>query len=163
MEKVEYVCETSSWPETFRMELALCHLDFQRLVTNGKCLGPITVSDHSMGTLLDNIFCFVIGNKNGKFAYMEASQRKQGDNVRLLSPRIQGENCLSLMYHMYGGSMGSLIIYLNTSSNETVEWIKSGNHPDQWFEAAVFFNTSVEYQVIFFSIPFQWNEKLKCH
>ena len=87
---------------------------------------------------------------------MEASQRKQGDNVRLLSPKIQGENCLSLMYHMYGGSMGSLIIYLNTSSNETVEWIKSGNHPDQWFEAAVFFNTSVEYQVIFFSMPFQW-------
>ena len=79
---------------------------------------------------------------------MEASQRKQGDNVRLLSPKIQGENCLSLMYHMYGGSMGSLIIYLNTSSNETVEWIKSGNHPDQWFEAVVFFNTSVEYQVI---------------
>ena len=93
---------------------------------------------------------YVLGNKNGKFAYMEASQRKQGDNVRLLSPKIQGENCLSLMYHMYGGSLGSLIIYLNTSSNETVEWIKSGNHPDQWFEAAVFFNTSVEYQVIFF-------------
>ncbi|XP_074619878.1 uncharacterized protein LOC141878749 isoform X1 [Acropora palmata] len=88
------------------------------------------------------------GNKNGKFAYMEASQRKQGDNVRLLSPKIQGENCLSLMYHMYGGSLGSLIIYLNTSSNETVEWIKSGNHPDQWFEAAVFFNTSVEYQIV---------------
>ena len=96
---------------------------------------------------------------------MEASQRKQGDNVRLMSPKIQSENCLSLMYHMYGGSMGSLIIYLNTSSNETVEWIKSGNHPDQWFEAAVFFNTSVEYQVIFFSIPFQCiDEKLKkCH
>ncbi|XP_067042179.1 uncharacterized protein [Acropora muricata] len=79
---------------------------------------------------------------------MEASQRKHGDNVRLLSPKIQGENCLSLMYHMYGGSMGSLIIYLNTSSNETVEWIKSGNHPDQWFEAVVFFNTSVEYQIV---------------
>ncbi|XP_074619397.1 uncharacterized protein LOC141878381 [Acropora palmata] len=88
------------------------------------------------------------GNKNGKFAYMKASQRKQGDNVRLLSPKIQGENCLSLIYHMYGGSLGSLIIYLNTSSNETVEWIKSGNHPDQWFEAAVFFNTSVEYQIV---------------
>ena len=87
---------------------------------------------------------------------MEASQRKQGDKVRLLSPKIQGENCLSIMYHMYGGSMGSLIFYLNTSNNETVEWIKSGNHPDQWFEAAVFFNTSVEYQVIFFSVPFQW-------
>ncbi|XP_074619887.1 neuropilin-1-like isoform X3 [Acropora palmata] len=88
------------------------------------------------------------GNKNGKFAYMKASQHKQGDNVRLLSPKIQGENCLSLMYHMYGGSMGSLIIYQNTSSNETVEWIKSGNHPAQWFEAAVFFNTSAEYQIV---------------
>ena len=84
---------------------------------------------------------------------MKASQRKKGDNVRLLSPKIQGENCLSLMYHMYGGSMGSLIFYLNTSSNETVEWIKSGNHPDQWFEAVVFFNASVEYQVSFLFKP----------
>ena len=134
------------------MELALCHLDFQFLVRNSKCSGLSKASDHSMGTPLDSVFCFVVGNKNGKFAYMKASQRKQGDNVRLLSPKIQGENCLSLMYHMYGGSMGSLIFYLNTSSNETVEWIKSGNHPDQWFEAAVFFNASVEYQVTFFSI-----------
>ena len=84
---------------------------------------------------------------------MKASQRKQGDNVRLLSPKIQGENCLSLMYHLYGGSMGSLIFHLNTSSNETVEWIKSGNHPDQWFEAVVFFNASVKYQVSFVFNP----------
>ena len=89
---------------------------------------------------------------------MEASQRKQGDNVRLLSPKMKGENCLSLMYHMYGGSMGSLIFYLNTSSNETVKWIKSGNHPDQWFEAAVFFNTSVEYQVSFLFNPIAVNK-----
>lgn len=43
--------------------------------------------------------------------------------------------------------MGSLIVYMTTNSSETVEWIKSGNHPDQWFEAAVFLNSSVEYQV----------------
>lgn len=54
---------------------------------------------------------------------------------------------MSIMYHMYGGFMGSLIVYMTTNSSETVEWIKSGNHPDQWFEAAVFLNSSVEYQV----------------
>ena len=111
--------------------------------------------NQSKSNRVESVFCFVLGNNSGKFAYMEASQSKQRDNVRLLSPKIQGENCLSLMYHMYGGSMGSLIIYLHTGSSETVEWIKSGNHPDQWFQASVFFNTSVEYQVIFFSIPFQ--------
>ena len=89
---------------------------------------------------------------------MEGSQRKQGDNARLLSPKMKGENCLSLMYHMYGGSMGSLIFYLNTSSNETVEWIKSGNHPDQWLEAAVFLNASVEYQVTFLFNPIAVNK-----
>ena len=46
--------------------------------------------------------------------------------------------------------MGSLIIYMKTNSIDTVQWIKSGNHPDHWFEAAVFLNSSVEYQVMFF-------------
>ena len=54
---------------------------------------------------------------------------------------------MSIMYHMYGSSMGSLIIYVKMNGSETVEWIKSGNHPDQWFEAAVFFNSSAEYKV----------------
>ena len=55
---------------------------------------------------------------------------------------------MSIMYHMYGGSMGSLVIYKKTNSNETVEWIKTGNQPNQWLEASVFLNSSTEYQVI---------------
>ena len=81
------------------------------------------------------------------YAYMEASGRKHGDRARLLSPKLQGPKCMSIMYHMYGSSMGSLIIYQKTNNNETVEWIKAGNHPDQWMKAAVFINSSAEYQV----------------
>ena len=96
----------------------------------------------------NNLPYTVLGN--GKYAYLEASApRQHGDNVRLISPKLQGENCMSIMYHMYGSFIGSLIIYMKTNDSETVEWIKSGNHPDQWFEAAVFFNSSVEYQVIY--------------
>ena len=86
---------------------------------------------------------------NGKYAYLEASfPRQRGDNVRLLSPKMQGAKCMSFMYHMYGSSMGSLIIYMKTNSNETVEWIKTGNHPNQWLEAVIFLNSSAPFQVI---------------
>jgi len=57
---------------------------------------------------------------------------------------------MSIMYHMYGSSMGSLIIYMKMNGSESVEWIKSGNHPDKWLEGAVFFNSSAEYEVIRF-------------
>ena len=96
------------------------------------------------------VFCFVLGKSNGKYALMVAYILRRGDTVRLLSPKVQGENCLSFKYHMYGGTMGSLIIYMKTNSIETVQWIKSGNHPDHWFEAVVFLNSSVEYQVTLF-------------
>ena len=86
---------------------------------------------------------------NGKYAYLEASRpRQHGDNVRLLSPITQGPKCMSFMYHMYGSSMGSLVIYMKTNSSETVEWIKTGNHPNQWLEAVIFLNSSAHYQVI---------------
>ena len=44
--------------------------------------------------------------------------------------------------------MGSLIIYMKTNGNETVEWIKTGNHPNQWLEAVIFLNSSAPFQVI---------------
>ena len=53
------------------------------------------------------------------------------------------------MYHMYGSYLGSLVIYMKTNSDETVEWIKTGNHPKQWLEAVIFLNSSALYQVIY--------------
>ena len=44
--------------------------------------------------------------------------------------------------------MGSLVIYMKTNSSETVEWIKSGKHPNRWLEAVIFLNSSALYQVI---------------
>ena len=73
---------------------------------------------------------------NGKYAYLEAS------------PMMQGAKCMSFMYHMYGSSMGSLVIYMKTNRSEKVEWIKSGNHPNRWLEAVMFLNSSAHYQVI---------------
>ena len=92
---------------------------------------------------------FPISPGNGKYAYLEASfLRQHGDNARLSSPIMQGAKCMSFMYHMYGRSMGSLVIYMKTNNSETVEWIKSGKHPNQWLEAVIFLNSSAHYQVI---------------
>ena len=94
----------------------------------------------------------------GKYAYLDASfPRQHGDNVRLLSPMMQGGKCMSFMYHMHGTFMGSLVIYMKTNGTERVEWIKTGNHPNQWFEAVIFLNSSTHYQVILWLI---WIEKV---
>ena len=90
---------------------------------------------------------------HGRYAYVEASGRNHGDRARLISPKMQGPKSLSVRYRMYGSSMGSLIIYLKTNDSEMIQWIKSGNHPDQWLQAAVFVNSSVEYQVTYSSFP----------
>ena len=45
--------------------------------------------------------------------------------------------------------MGSLVIYMKTNGSETVEWIKSGTHPNQWLEAVIFLNSSALYQVFY--------------
>lgn len=125
------LCDTNCW---YQYDLVWSLVRF-----NSRALIRILVS-----TVKENIF--FIGN--GKYAYMEATGRQHGDKARIVSPTMQGPKCLSMMYHMYGTHMGSLIIYMKTNSSETVEWIKTGNHPDQWLEAAVFINSSVDYQVI---------------
>ena len=62
---------------------------------------------------------------------------------------------MSFMYHMYGSSMGSLVIYMKTNSSETVEWIKSGKHSNRWLEAVIFLNSSALYQVIHLTDKFR--------
>ena len=89
--------------------------------------------------------------------------------MRLLSPKVQGKQCLSFMYHMYGGTMGSVVIYMKTKNSETVQWITSGSHPDHWFEAMTFLNSSFEYQVMFKrkscsnSVIQEYNSKRELH
>ncbi|XP_022797445.1 MAM and LDL-receptor class A domain-containing protein 1-like [Stylophora pistillata] len=97
-----------------------------------------------------NTSSLLMGPRSDVSGYgMYATFPRFGYTARLVRPKMQGPKCLTVMYHMYYNLMGSLIIYLKTNHSETVQWIKAGylDHPDQWLRAAIFVNSSVEYQV----------------
>ena len=69
----------------------------------------------------------------------------QGDKAYLVSPQVSGTRCLKFSYHMYGYSMGSLIVYQNTGSQMMELFKKSGDQGNQWNKAEVQINNGNSY------------------
>ena len=82
-----------------------------------------------------------------------------GSNAYLLSPQYQpasrtGGKCMQFWYHMYGGSIGSLNVYLKTGSlyPGTRMWTKSRDQGNQWLIGQVSITTSNGFNVCFHSV-----------
>nr|XP_058973356.1 MAM and LDL-receptor class A domain-containing protein 1-like isoform X1 [Pocillopora verrucosa] len=76
----------------------------------------------------------------GYYVYIETSTpRRKGDRAVLLSPRLKGPYCLRMHYHMLGVNIGSLRVYKNSASGNSVVFSVDGNRGDQWY--------SVEYSL----------------
>lgn len=76
--------------------------------------------DHTMGTA------------EGQFLFMEASYpSRRGEKALLESsvflPTPSYGLCFEFWYHMYGENMGTLNIYVNSSSINTLVWTQSGD------------------------------------
>ena len=66
---------------------------------------------------------------SGYYLYIEASSpRVQGDKATILTPYLNGPQCMNFCYHMYGLDIGSLNIF---TKNQRI-FSKSGNHGNQW-------------------------------
>lgn len=70
----------------------------------------------------------------GYYIYFEASYGSPGDKARLLSPSLlsYGKYCVEFFYHMYGASMGSLRVNVETSSSKHLVWSIHGNQGRKW-------------------------------
>ncbi|CAB3984307.1 MAM and LDL-receptor class A domain-containing 1-like isoform X1 [Paramuricea clavata] len=87
---------------------------------------------------------------NGKYVYIETSSpRVQGDKAYLVSPQVNGNQCLKFSYHMHGASMGSLIVYQNIGNRMVELFNKSGDQGNQWNKAEVQINNGTSYSVVF--------------
>ena len=65
----------------------------------------------------------------GYYLYIEASKpRVNGDKATILTPYLNGRQCMKFSYHMYGRDIGSLNIYAN---NQKV-FSNSGNEGNYW-------------------------------
>ncbi|CAB4005231.1 MAM and LDL-receptor class A domain-containing 1-like, partial [Paramuricea clavata] len=63
------------------------------------------------------------------YLFIETSSPRQfGDNATILTPYLNGPQCMIFSYHMYGSAIG----YLNIYANEQMIFSKSGNQGNQW-------------------------------
>jgi hypothetical protein len=65
----------------------------------------------------------------GFYLFIETSSPRQfGDKATILTPYLNGTQCMKFSYHMYGGGIGVLNIYAN---NQRM-FSKSGNQGNRW-------------------------------
>ena len=65
----------------------------------------------------------------GSYLYIETSSPRQtGDKATILTPYMNGSQCMKFSYHMYGGNIGDLNIYAN---NKKI-FSKSGEQGNRW-------------------------------
>jgi hypothetical protein len=65
----------------------------------------------------------------GSYLYIETSSPRQtGDKATILTPYLNGPQCMKFSYHMYGGNIGDLNIYAN---NKKI-FSKSGEQGNRW-------------------------------
>ena len=80
--------------------------------------------------------------------FINSKTSKRGDRARLLSPFLPSSPlCMTFVYHMFGETMGTIAIYVITSTTEKFTWIKTGNRGNAWFKANVMLNETNEYKV----------------
>ena len=84
----------------------------------------------------------------GYYLYIETSSpRRKGQVARLISPRMQGPQCMTLWYHMYGVNMGHLAIYTNRNGTLRLLWLKGGEQGYYWHKAFINIQETGEYKV----------------
>ena len=65
----------------------------------------------------------------GYYLYIETSSpRVRGDKATILTPYLNGAQCMKFSYRMYGRDIGSLNIY---AKNQRI-FSKSGNQGNKW-------------------------------
>lgn len=91
----------------------------------------------------------------GKYLYIESSPPSvKGSRVQLKSPMLSpaGENgyCFTFWNHMFGATVGSLKMILQTAdpTKKTLVWQKSGNQGDEWQRAHIHVTLQEVHQVI---------------
>ncbi|XP_019643186.1 PREDICTED: CUB and sushi domain-containing protein 1-like [Branchiostoma belcheri] len=95
------------------------------------------------------------GDLDYYYAYIESSPpHRPGDVARLISQEFEPEGCplLEFHYHMFGDSVDTLNVYIETRTNKLVRelvWARKGDQGSAWQEAQVSFPTEGYHKVIF--------------
>ncbi|XP_075228887.1 uncharacterized protein LOC142328755 isoform X1 [Lycorma delicatula] len=142
-QSVQKSCDFESAPDDY-----LCgwkndvndNFDWERqsMATPSGFIGTGPEFDHTLGAGL-----------NGHYLYIEATDHNNGDVARLISshypPLSENKtNCFTFWYHMYGGHIGSLNVYIGRE----IVLSESGNHGNRWIKAIIPINSTSPFQII---------------
>ena len=95
---------------------------------------------------------FLSADGVGFYMYLPAVGFAQGSKSRMDAgknfPLTPSEgSCLSVWYNMNGENIGTLNIYVKSSSQELKVWSKSGNQSQEWRNARITLNVQTEFRV----------------
>ncbi|XP_041365734.1 MAM and LDL-receptor class A domain-containing protein 1-like [Gigantopelta aegis] len=112
--------------------------DWTRKIGPTSTMGTGPAADHTTG--------------RGYYYYIETSYpRRRGDIARLDSPKLPptpaSGHCLKFWYYMFGATVGNLSINIQTPSNSSVFWSRSGSQGDKWIQGSRTLVSSEEYVV----------------
>ena len=72
----------------------------------------------------------------GYYAYLESSSPAKPVQNTILSSELFNStgsgHCFLFFYHMYGNDIGSLNVYVNTSTGKELVWTQKGNKGKAW-------------------------------
>ncbi|XP_077865040.1 MAM and LDL-receptor class A domain-containing protein 2-like [Saccoglossus kowalevskii] len=92
-----------------------------------------------------------LGTAKGYYMVIETNDGSVGDRAWLVSEHLQPTSgkCFMFWYHMYGGSVGNLNVYVESANDQpTLRFSTSGNHGDLWHRGQITVNSTKEYWII---------------
>ena len=95
---------------------------------------------------------FVSNQGAGGYVYIETSRpRLSGDTARLASPWMRGPQCMTFHYHMYGATMGCVVIYIRSQATSRLKpvWLRCQDQGNHWIQGQISINVTSSYQVSF--------------
>ena len=86
----------------------------------------------------------------GYYMYV-TDNNKAGSSARMFSPTQFAPRgrpvCLTFWFHMFGGTSGSLNVYLTSGETRLPVWSRSGSHANVWRKGQRTLTSKTDYQV----------------
>jgi len=96
------------------------------------------------------LIIFFFNQGTGMYIYLETSSPRQlGDTARLESPWMQGPQCMTFFYHMYGATMSCVVVYIKFQATNRLKpvWLRCRDQGNHWIQGKISINETSSYQV----------------
>ncbi|XP_077978860.1 MAM and LDL-receptor class A domain-containing protein 1-like [Glandiceps talaboti] len=143
--------QTTPCPEPGECDFEIDNCDWTNLLTDD--FDWIRLSGSTTSTSTGPSVDHTTGTAQGYYLYVETSSPRIPGEVtqvssELLSATSSNGRCLHFWYHMYGATIGTLRVMVQTSSDKII-WELSGDNGDFWNDGQIAVYSDVQFRIIF--------------